>query len=70
MTLEEAVAVADILDWADGCCSYCSNDLRERMDEAFPAFDWRKFNQAPVPRETIVCAAVDGMGPGGDTDRS
>lgn len=40
MTLEEAKIVAGIAASADGGCSYCAEDLCDKLKEAFPKFDW------------------------------
>jgi hypothetical protein len=41
MTLEEANIVAQIAATADSGCSVCARDLLERLEKAFPEFEWK-----------------------------
>lgn len=40
MTLEEATAIGMIAGTADGGCSVCVRNLIDRLNAAFPAFQW------------------------------
>lgn len=40
MTAEEAEKIGKILETADGNCTYCAQDLADKMKVEFPEFDW------------------------------
>lgn len=40
MTLDEAIKIAEIIEEADSGCPVCVRELVEKLQVAFPAFDW------------------------------
>lgn len=40
MTLDEAKKIGEIIQQADGGCSYCIDELRKLCQKAFPQFSW------------------------------
>ncbi len=40
MTIEEAQAIADIMDTADSGCDVCARNLRKKAEKKFPQFSW------------------------------
>ena len=40
MTYDEAVKVADVVQWADGGCVDCAAKLAQHLVEKFPEVDW------------------------------
>ncbi len=41
MTLDDAKLVAAVASTADNDCPHCVGDLADKLEAAFPAFNWR-----------------------------